>query len=178
MVDDSDPKWRRLDETARRLDCPGLAVRRLPGLGQTLASGDLWAAAARAGVDAAGVGALGNAQGATYSLRLARDRLLVVSEAPSPLAAGWSDDCYAVTDVTGGFDVFEISGAHAADVVARATNVPITGAGPSAAIVFAGILGYLYRHGDGLRLHVERGYSAFIWQWFETLVTTAGWNED
>ena len=51
------------DPATRRIDVPGLAVRQILGLSQTLVSGDLAAAAVRAGVSAEGVGALGLAEG-------------------------------------------------------------------------------------------------------------------
>lgn len=168
---DRETKWPRLpDLPAKRLDIPGLAVRNVGGLTQILASGDLSAVASRAGVDADGVGALGLATGGAYSIRMARDRLLIVAETALPLAPGWNADGFAVTDMSGAFDVFELDGPRGEDVVAAATSLPVAGGtSPSATIVFAGVSACLYRYGEAttLRLHVERGHSAYVWQWLE-----------
>lgn len=160
------------DPATRRIEVPGLAVRQILGSSQTLVSGDLAAAAARAGVSAEGVGALGLAEGETYSVRLARDRMLIVGTGETPLAAGWDPAGFAVTATDAGLAVFEIAGPLAEAVVARATTLPIAGTGPSAAVVFAGIAAVLYRHGttETLRLHVDRGHAAFVWDWLDTLL--------
>lgn len=159
------------DPATRRIDVPGLAVRQILGLSQTLVSGDLAAAAVRAGVSAEGVGALGLAEGETYSVRLARDRMLIVGTTAPPLAAGWDAAGFAVTAMDAAHTVFEIAGPLAEAVVARATTLPIAGAGPSASVVFAGIAAVLCRHGttETLRLHVDRGHAAFVWDWLDTL---------
>ena len=168
-----DAKWTPLpDPATRRIEAPGLTVRQIVGLSQRLVGGDLAAAAMRIGVDPQGVGALGLATGPRYSVRLARDRMLVVGADPAVLPAGWDPAGFAVTPIDGGLAVFEIAGPRAEAIVARATTLPVAQAGPSAAVVFAGLAATLYRHDrpDTLRLHVDRGLGAFVWDWLEAQI--------
>lgn len=169
----AETKWTPLgDATVRRIEQPGLTVRPLTWLATTLVSGDLAAAAAPAGVSATGVGALGLAEGDLYSVRLARDRMLIVGTREAPLVPGWNPAGFAVTPMPSAHEIVEIVGPRATEIVARATTLPIAGPSPSAAVVFAGLAGVLYAHGDAatLRLHVERGHAAFLWAWLAATV--------
>ena len=159
------------DRTAMRVETGIGSVRRLDGLRQRMVSGDIAAAAGQAGVDAVGAGALGLASGDAYSVRLARDRLLIV--AGRDLDPGWSDAGYAVSDMSA-LDVFEIDGKLADEIVSRATTLPLSGpgAGPSAAVTFAGVDAFVYRHrqGEAIRVHVDPSLSAYLWAWFGTVL--------
>jgi sarcosine oxidase gamma subunit len=165
--------WQPLPESATAaLATDGLSVSEVTGLDEHLVSGDLAEAAAAFGVDATGVGALGLACGARYAVRLARDRMLVVGASPDAPRPGWHAEGFAVSDVGGGSAVFVFEGAKVGEIVARATSLPLTGPSPSAAVVFAGVAGTLYRHDrpERLRLHVDRGHAAFVWQWLEAVL--------
>lgn len=99
---------------------------------------------------------------APYTLWLAPDRALQVGgDAP----AGF------VSDVTDGLAVFELSGPRASDVLAMGCAFDLPPPGACAQTVFAGVKILVYRHGDALRLHVERQLAAYLHTWFVTAVT-------
>lgn len=161
-------EWGRLpDRATHRLDAPGIAVRTIAGLTQTMVSGDLAAAARRAGVDAEGVGALGLASGERYSVRLARDRLLVVCVGDGLLADGWHEDGYAVSGMSAALEIFELTGPLSREIVKRATTLCHVGPSPCAAAIFAGVTACVYRFGDEetVRVHLDRGLAPYLWDW-------------
>ncbi|RUW62574.1 hypothetical protein [Mesorhizobium sp. M7A.F.Ca.US.008.03.1.1] len=157
------PNWQSAVITA-----PGLAVRAVLDLNQLMVSGDLDAWARASGVDGPGVGAFGAAQGDRYAARLARDRLLVVSDSPLGIATGWHADGFALTAISAGLQVFEVEGTELDGFIARGTTVDPGQASASAALSFAGISAIVYRHEDKLRIHVDRGLAAYLWTWMET----------
>lgn len=168
---DFDEIWGAVPERGTlRLETPIGTIRWLGRLWQHMVSGDIAAAAGSAGVDAAGVGALGLATGDAYSVRLARDRLLIVSGGGEGVAPGWHDAGYAVSDMSA-LDVIEIDGELADAIVGRATTLPLSGTGPSAAVAFAGVDAYVYRHGEAaaLRVHVDPTLSPYLWTWFNAV---------
>ena len=66
-----------------------------------------------------GLGPRSTADGPSYALCLAPDRVLVVSESVTPADPGWSAAGYAVADMTDGIIAIDVSGpgcarAHAA----------------------------------------------------------------
>ncbi|AWC24054.1 sarcosine oxidase subunit gamma family protein [Aminobacter sp. P9b] len=151
------------------IDTPSFAIRSVSGLNQFLVSGDLAAWSRTAGIALQPVGAFGEAMGDTYTVQVARDRLLVVSALPSTVAQGWHEQGFAVTKVSAGIQVFEIEGAAAAELVARATTLDPGKASASAAISFAGINAVVYRHGERIRVHVDRSLAAYFWSWVATV---------
>ncbi|PZV37543.1 hypothetical protein [Mesorhizobium kowhaii] len=165
------PDWQSAVITA-----PGLVVRAVPGLNQLLVSGDLDAWSLMSGVDGTGVGAFGTAQGERYAARLARDRLLVVSNTPLAIATGWHAEGFAVTAISAGLQVFEVEGSALDAFIGRGTTLDPRQASASAALSFAGISAVVYRHQDRLRIHVDRGLAAYLWTWMETAASniTAG----
>ncbi|TPN56240.1 hypothetical protein [Mesorhizobium sp. B1-1-7] len=161
-------KWSSVpDWPAAMITTPGLAVRTVTGLDQTLVSGDLDAWARLSGVKADGVGVFGAAQGERYAARLARDRLLVVSNAPLAIAAGWHKEGFAVTEISTGLQLFEIEGVGLDAFIARGTTLDPRQPSASAALSFAGISAIVYRHGSKLRIHVDRGLACYLWTWME-----------
>jgi sarcosine oxidase, subunit gamma len=157
------PDWQSAVITA-----PGLVVRAVPGLNQLLVSGDLDAWARASGLDGHGVGAFGTVQGDRYAARLARDRLLVVSNTPVAVAMGWHAEGFAVTAISAGLHVFEVEGSALDAFIARGTTLDPRQASASAALSFAGISAVVYRHQGRLRIHVDRGLAAYLWTWMET----------
>jgi sarcosine oxidase gamma subunit len=157
------PDWQSAAITA-----PGLVIRAVPALNQLLVSGDLDAWARVSGVKADGVGAFGAAQGDRYAARLARDRLLVVSNNPLAIATGWHEQGFAVTAISAGLQMFEVEGTTLDAFIARGTTLDPNQASASAALSFAGINAVVYRHQDRLRIHVDRGLAAYLWTWMET----------
>ena len=132
---------------------------------QHLVSGNLMAFARAAGLANEGVGAFGEAVGERYALRVARDRLLVVNAPADAVGGGWHAEGYAVTDVSATYHVFEFSGEGVPSLIEEAMFIDPELQSRSAATMFAGQQAIVYRHGGKLRVHVERGFAPYIWQW-------------
>ena len=156
------PDWQ-----AANITTSDLVVRTVPGLSQMLVSGNLDVWAKTSGMDGDGVGAFGVAQGDRYIARLARDRLLVVSNTPLAIAAGWHAEGFAVTEISAGLQVFEVEGVRLGAFIARGTTLDPGQPSASAALSFAGISAIVYRREDRLRIHVDRGLAAYLWTWME-----------
>lgn len=150
---------------------PRFSIRAVSGLDQQFVSGNLANWSKASGIELRPVGAFGVAVGDAYTVALARDRLLVVSTAPSTIAQGWHDDGFAVTTTGAGLQVFEIDGAWN-EISARATPLDPKGKSASAAMSFVGIDAVVYRHGETLRVHVDRGLAAYFWTWAKTVSDT------
>ncbi|MBZ7926031.1 sarcosine oxidase subunit gamma family protein [Ensifer adhaerens] len=168
MLDNSrkwkpEPDWNSACLTGRAVD-----VRAVSGLTQHLVSGDIERFRERHGL-AKDIGALGLATGERYAVRVARDRLLVVGLQASECAAGWHQDGYGVTALGSAQRVFEARGEGVRDLLARATTIDPDNAGPCAALQFCGLTCSVYFHGDtqALRVHVDRGLAAYLWEWLE-----------
>jgi sarcosine oxidase gamma subunit len=165
---DYEREWERLQNTDRRgLIRPGIAIRNVVGLAQYVVSGNLKAVAQRVGVDAEGAGALGLTSGSRYSVRLARDRLLIVSNEDRLLEHGYYADGYGVTGMSAALEVLEISGTLSLEIVKRATALFHAAPSPCAATSFAGVTAYVYRFGDeqNVRIHLDRGLAPYLWDW-------------
>lgn len=156
------PDWR-----TARLDRPDLGIRTLPVATQHLVSGNLAGFAAKAGLPDEGAGAFAETRGDRYALRIARDRMLVVDGPADSLDGGWHEDGYAVTDVSALYHVIEIEGDGIDALIGEATAMDPAAQSPSAMILFAGQQAIVYRHNGGLRVHIERGFAPYLWQWLE-----------
>ncbi|WP_421914840.1 hypothetical protein [Mesorhizobium sp.] len=149
------------------IEVPGLRIVSASGLHQRLVSGNLAAWAEASGFDGTAVGAFGLAEGIRYTVRLARDRLLAVSTTPIGMATGWYSQGFAVTEISAGLHVFEVSGDAIDAFMARGTTLDPKQTSASAALSFAGIEAIIYRHGATLRIHADRGHAAYLWTWME-----------
>ena len=99
------------------------------------------------------------ASGETYCLSLRRDRVLVVYGLQ--MLTGWDSTTeQAVSDVTDGFRVFDLSGARALAVLRRGAELSLHVPSASAARLVFGLNCILYRYAtdDLFRIHVARGY--------------------
>ena len=155
--------WPRIpDWSGTAYEGRGIHVTTVTGLSQHLVSGNL----APFGDS---VGGLGIAGGERAAVRVARDRILVVNADPALVARGWHDEGFAVTDVSAMYHVFEISGSGVPALLREALLIDPDNAGPSAAVVFAGLHAILscVESRDRLRLHVERGHAAYLVNWLE-----------
>lgn len=172
-------KWTAMpDWHEAEIAVPGLSVRTRNGLAQYLVSGDLAAWSAASGLAARGVGAFGKAEGERYTVQLARDRLLVVSNAPLDIETGWHDEGFGVTATSAGLHVFDVDGPAKAELIARATPVDPRVESASASLLFGGVSAIAYHHRDTLRIHVERGLAACLWSWLGTAArqpALSGW---
>ena len=163
-------KWPAAPDFAvATLNNDGVTVRTVGGLNQLLVSGDLTAWSQASGLAGEGVGAGAVASGEKYMVRIARDRILAVAERPSPIAAGWHEAGFAVSVVDAGMHVFEIEGPGLAGLVARGATLDPGQASRSASVLFAGVNVLFYRFGspDRARLHVDRGFAPYLWEWLE-----------
>lgn len=166
---DLSSKWRPEPDWAQaRLIGPTVSVRAVTGVTQRLVSGDVGGILARYGLGA-DVGALGLATGERYAVRVARDRLLVVGVSAAELADGWHDEGYAVSSVGSALALFEARGQGIGALLSRAVTIDPDAPGPCAAMGFGGVTGIVYRHADTstLRVHVDRGLAAYLWEWLE-----------
>ncbi len=110
----------------------------------------------------------------SYALRLAPDRLMFVGRDATMAhgeAFGWSDGGVAITDVSDGFILFDITGPAARDLMALAAaydfeSVPAAPA-ESASMLIAGLKAAVSRRQSGWRLHVERPYAPAMWRWLQ-----------
>lgn len=140
----------------------GVHVTTVHGLTQHLISGNI-------GLFSTDIGALGVASGDRATVRVARDRVLVTNADPALVTPGWHAEGFAATDVSAMYHIFEISGAGVPDLLREALLIDPENAGPSAAVMFAGLQAILYYQGsrETLRLHVERGHAAYLVNWLE-----------
>ena len=114
--------------------------------------------------------------GERYALRLAPDRLLFVSlDGVDNVAFGWSDGC-AVTDVSDGYVLLDITGPAALELMRLGAlhDFEAKSDTASAAMLFAGQRIILARIQQGWRLHVERHSAAAIWQWLQRAASEWG----
>jgi heterotetrameric sarcosine oxidase gamma subunit len=109
----------------------------------------------------------------SYALRLAPDRMLCVSLGASESLPvfGWSENGVAVTDVSDGFVLFDVTGRAALDLMKLGANYEFeaepAGAAESTLMIFAGLKVAVARLEQGWRLHVERPYATALWQWLQ-----------
>lgn len=147
----------------------GLSVAAAAPLTAWLVSGDLAAFLTRRGVR---FGEEGN----RYVLRLAPDRLLFVSmDGVDDVAFGWADGC-AVTDVSDGHVLLDITGPAAPELMRLGAlhDFEAKSEAASASMLFAGKRIILARIPNGWRLHVERPDAAAIWQWLQRAASEWG----
>ena len=106
-----------------------------------------------------------SASGESYAIRLRRDRILAVNG--PPLADGWhAGSGVAVSDMTGGYVVFELSGPAALDILKTGTELDVSQPSGSAMRRFHRQEVFLYRWqtADTFRLHTQRGQLESLWQ--------------
>ena len=127
----------------------GLTLRRLPLCRQTLVSGvDALSAFEPA------IGWPEAAQGDSYTVALRRDRVLRVG-APE-MRDGWDSALgHAVTDMSGGFAMFDLTGERVPDLLLRGADML---ASRSALRLWAGLNVIIYHHGESgtVRCHILR----------------------
>lgn len=164
---DAEPDW-----GIAQIDARGIRIRSLDLPEQVWVSGDLVAFGKASGLDCQGAGALGVVRGDVYTVRLGRNRLLVVGALTPAISEGWNDAGYAVTAMGGANHVFELDGQNLDDLLAMATTIDLVAPSPSASVGFASTPAVLYRHEPSgrLRLHVERGLAVYVWTWLRTVL--------
>ncbi|HSE73819.1 MAG TPA: sarcosine oxidase subunit gamma family protein [Dongiaceae bacterium] len=162
------PDWPRA-----RLEQDGLGIVASFAEAAWLVSGDLPAFLHRNG----GLACIGPREicaAVPYALRLAPDRLLFVQRGGGGVANssfGWSDEGLAITDVSDGYVLFDITGSAASKLMALGAAYDFegkpAGIAESASMLFAGLKTAVARMPSGWRLHVERPYATAMWQWLQ-----------
>ena len=161
------PEWATAEMAA-----PGLRIAAVAAPTIWLASGNLDAFRRRHGV-AEPLGPR-DAVAGRYALRLAPDRLLHVSDASDITDFGWSPEGYAISDLTDGMILLDLSGPESADVMAQGSGYDFHAGDSrpleSAQLLFANLRLAVARRPDGWRLHVERPLAPTLWRWLQTVV--------
>lgn len=162
------PDWPRA-----KLEHPGLAIAASTAETAWLVSGDLPAFLRRDG-DLACIGPRETCAAVPYALRLAPDRLLFVQRGKDGVSSGsfgWADEGLAITDVSDGYVLFEITGPAARELMALGTSYDFegkpAGIAESASMLFAGVKTAVARTPSGWRLHIERPYATAMWLWLQ-----------
>jgi sarcosine oxidase gamma subunit len=148
-----------------RVERPGFTATVLPPAGATLVTGDLAAALAELAPGAPLVGLGAETGDGPHALRIARDKALVVTDAPLGAPEGWRAAGYAASAADDAWTVIEIAGAGARDAVAQGTAARPEEGSPSAACLFAGRPCLLARRGGAFRLHVEAPFAEYLFAW-------------
>ena len=157
--------WRPAPDRVANLSGRGFEARCVTGLGQTLVSGDLDAAAKALAPGVTEVGLWTITTAGTYSVRLSRDRALLVTSAPLAVRSGWVDG-YVATPCDDAYAVLDLEGEELGTIVAEGTSANLATGSRSASVLFAGVPVLLYRTAeDAARLHVEAPLLAFLWEW-------------
>ncbi len=101
----------------------------------------------------------------TYALAVRRDRVLLV-DGPE-MTDGWHESqTQAVSDVTGAYTVFEITGPDAMSLLKRGTELALATPSRSVARLLFGFGTFLYRSKDAqtFRVHVSSAQSQALWK--------------
>lgn len=158
--------WSPASDGFAGINTPNLKVQLLPAIAQLMISGDLDKALANHGLRQT-LGLMEEAQGEIFMLRLARNRALLVGKSLSSQEAAFKDGV-ARTPMTGALAVLELSGPKAFEAVQRASAIDFRKPSPCAALNFAGVTSILYRRGDVLRLHLDRGLVPYMMDWLKS----------
>lgn len=145
------------------VDRSGVTLRRLDVPQQVVISGPRAAALSFADQPSA-VGWPDLATGQTYALSLRRDRLLLVGAAIATF--GWLDGPgLAVSDMSAGYDMFELRGPRAMAVLRTGTELSLNTPSESCLRLWHGYDFMLYRYGadDSFRMHMGRADAAAVW---------------
>lgn len=106
----------------------------------------------------------------SHALRLRRDRILVVNGLKVEL--GWREaEGLAITDASASFDIIEMRGSNAMDVLQSGAEIDLRQ--PSASVMrrWHGINCMVVAIGEEkYRLHVPRSYLSYVWDMLETQV--------
>lgn len=157
-------------EIAHSLVGSGVAARRVLPQRQVVISGRRDSALRLAGLGRAftwpEIAPLG-----AYAVSLRRDRILAVDV--GPIATGWFEaEQLAVSEVTDGYEVVEISGPGAMDFLQTGTELSLDE--PSASVLRLwhgfGIMLYRYEAQTKYRIHVGSVYAEGLWSRLELLL--------
>lgn len=159
-------------EPGQSVDDPGLALSCAAPGGALMISGDLDAAIAALAPGAAVVGCGGPAPEGPHAIRVARDRMLWITDAPLDVRPGWQDG-YAISLADDLFATITLSGPRRDAIAAACTATPLDGSSPSAATLFGGIGAIVTRSGAALVIRVPQPEAAALWSMLSKLAAAA-----
>ena len=162
-------KWNAIpDWNAPLVQQEHLSVVRVQAPSLTVVSGDCLRGLEMAGLDRPPIGWGTEISDKPAILRLARDRVLIVSDTPPGLEPGWTDG-FAVTCADDQYGLFELSGGWVPRLFAMGTALDYRGSSPSCSFLFAGIaaIGYQMRP-DSIGLLVESPLAPYLIDWINS----------
>jgi len=139
-----------------------------PG-GAVMISGDLEAALAALAPGAPFIGLGASIPDGPFALRIARDRALIVTDAPLALTPGWHGS-YAATPADDLYLRLAVAGEEAETVAAAGTGAPLDASSPSAMVLFAGTPCLVARANGAIMIWVERSDAAYLWSFIARLL--------
>ena len=155
-------------EPGATLEAPGVTITCAADAGAALVSGDLDAAIAALAPGAPMLGLLDACPDRPHALRIARDRALLVTEAPL-WRDGW-EGTYAVSAADDLFLKITITGDRAAEI--RDACMSAAGGSASASTLFAGHAALVVSVANGICVRVQRPEAAALWAHCGRLVTS------
>lgn len=158
------PEWGTAELVGRDVR---IAVQ--PAAAIWLASGAVDALLQKQGI-AASIGPRTACTDSRYALRLGPERVLLVSDTPIDLQAGWQAGV-ALSELHDGVLVFEITGSGSRALLAQATEYDFESTVDrpleSSRMLLGGLKVAVMRRGQGWRLHVERLWAPALWRWLQ-----------
>lgn len=136
-----------------------------PEMNALMISGDLAAALAEFSPEARMVGLGEDCGTGDHALRIARDRVLLITRGALDVEPGWHPAGYAVSRAGDLFAAVTLSGPDAVSIIAEGVTVDLASGSPSAAILFAGQFALLARRGEDFCLWIERPMLPWLWTW-------------
>ena len=155
------PNW----ETAL-IRSRAIEIRAVTNLCQTAVSGNIDQALGSLNLENRRVGYWGIAEGDCHVVSIARDKVLLVSQHPIPLAEGWCDDGWAALRADDASIVFVLEGHDLSDLMSEMGLEADMVGSASAAVMFMGTRLLVYRTAaDTARIHVVASHAPFLWEW-------------
>ncbi len=152
-----------------RIEGTGVTIGCVAPGGAVMISGDLDAALAALMPGAPLIGLGAGAPEGPFALRIARDRALVVTDAPLAATPGWHGS-YAATPADDLYFCLVVEGEAAATIAACGTGAPLDASSPSAMVLFAGTPCLVARGNGGFRIWVQRSDAAYLWSFMTRLL--------
>ncbi|MFO1394035.1 MAG: hypothetical protein U1F09_09775 [Steroidobacteraceae bacterium] len=170
-MDDRSPFWSPVpDWSSAKIRTSSLDVRVVLPVCAWQLSGEWGSVLTRLGVGAVR-GPRDRCGDSRYALRLSPDSVLLVSDAPVDLAAGWHEAGYAATALGDALVLVDLEGAGASALMAAGSEYPFSAAIvrplESARMQLAGHTIAVSRRPSGWRLHVPRPWATALWRWLE-----------
>jgi len=159
----------RTPSSGDRMEGRGAVVTCAAPGGAVMISGDLEAALAALAPGAPFVGLGARIPEGPFALCIARDRALVVTEAPLALTPGWHES-YAATPADDLYLCMIVEGEEAGTVAAAATGAPLDASSSSAMVLFAGTPCLVAKGSDGFLVWAQRPDAAYLWSFMARLI--------